>query len=199
MAKPTTHAKTNREAFRIEMKWLFKEGYIQKGAFCSGTISWHDTKTKETTASVSFRSVWNDNQMYLELIYTHNGKPMQYKIYFEAKPSNLGKGQRYYFLCPKLNKRTSILYLTYDSDTFICREAYHPRRIYYYCQIRSKIYRNTNIYEVEKELENAYRKQKKRAYKGKPTRSQKKIDRLYEKLERREMNFHETSCRLFGK
>ena len=130
----------------------------------SGSLSWN------TGASISYSLVKDNEGMFLKLIYSktiNEGKEhFNYKIRIVSVPSNLGKGNNYYFICPISGKRCKILYMAYGSNYFKCRTAYQ-NRIYYPSQLSSRLNLNNDIYwRVERQLKTLYPKHSKTHYKA---------------------------------
>jgi hypothetical protein len=128
-----------------------------------------------------------ENGYFAGLIYTKtvNGEkhPINYEIRIVSKPSNLGKGYVYYFLCPFTGKRCKVLYMGYGSNYFKSREAYQ-NRIYYPCQLSSYLSKHNDQYwSLDKKLDKLYSKHRKTHYKGKKTKAQIRIADLERKQE----------------
>ena len=98
-------------------------------------------------------------------------------------PSNLGKGELLYFVCPVSGKRCRTLFLAYGSETFKARAAYQ-NRIYYNSQWQSKYdYWLTRYWDYQEEVEAFREKPKKMHYQGKPTRIMKRLEEMEERLD----------------
>ncbi len=156
MGRYSTGAVTTGSTIRIELSYLLKNGFIQQGRFISATLNW--TNGSDIQIQSDFTVDWP----YIRLIYKntsyHTGEVTNhdYKIYFGFLPSNLGKGQVLYFLCPVTNHRCRILYKCYGSQIWKSRYAYR-HRIYYQCQISSKLHHYIDRYwTAEKQLEQLY-------------------------------------------
>ena len=178
MERQSTGKLTNKAVMRLELSYLIKIGLIKKNAVCSTSLSWN-----------------NDNSIYCEVSFTEEEKHVRlsysvtkrdtgeeisqdYKIQFTSIPSNLGKGEVIYFVCPSTGRKARILYLCYGSLFFRSRKAYKSR-IYYPSQISSKSYYHSDrSRNIEKEIEKCYSVMKKRHYKRKPTRLIKRIRKL---------------------
>ena len=59
------------------------------------------------------------NAQSIEVSYTHRSNPYQYSIQLSKTSCNYG-GHRYWWLCPKCSKRTSVLYF---AGTYDCRHC----------------------------------------------------------------------------
>jgi len=187
MGRYSTGAITTGEVKRIELSYLLRQGYIQKGCEIQGTISWTDD------SNISFESKLTGDEAYLRLIYTNTNSYTgektnhDYKVYLTTIPSNLGKGEILYFVCPVTGKRCRILYKCYGSFIWKSRTAYR-HRIYYASQQCSKYYyHNTRYWAIDKELEKCYKRSRRSHYKGKPTRLIKRVEQLEERKQYHDM------------
>lgn len=182
MGRNTTGSITTGQAMRIELKYLFKNGYLVKNGHVSGNLSWNNG------SSISIKSAFTESQKNIILTYTvtdrNSGQKSNYEetIYFDSVPSNLGKGRIYYFVCPESGQRCKILYMCYGSHVFKARKAYH-NRIYYELQVQSKqYYYNERYFQVEKMLNKLYSERKSYYYKGRPTKRLKKLKKLQQDI-----------------
>lgn len=109
MPKPYTFPTLYNELKSISITMLRKYGYLKKDYFLSGVISWN--RAGEKTGSISI-AVYNYNDSpYVRLSYKWNNTSMDYKIQLQKQPSNLGKGNLLFFICPKTYKRCTKLHL----------------------------------------------------------------------------------------
>lgn len=178
MGRWSTGAVTVNQCLQINVK-NFTKGISKSFHSSNGTINW------STGASLSFAVTKNNYGLSLVLEYskTFEGekKNINYTIQIETVPSNLGKGQVYYFVCPFTFKRCRIIYMGYGSQYFKSRKAYR-HRLYYPSQLSSHLDSYNNRYwSLESTLEKLYTKHPKRHYKGKITHAQKRIRDLQNK------------------
>jgi hypothetical protein len=184
MGHNSTGITTVNAAQRIELSYLIKWGYFSR--FGNQQLTWTDGST------IGVEIVHRSNETYLQLNYTiSNNKTaekteMNYKVYIEFVPSNLGKGRVMYFICPISGKRCRILYRAYGSLHFKAREAY-THRLYYNAQRNSQKFKlfnqyNTAYFKLEVIRRNKRREQK--TFKGKPTKYTLKYNDLCEKIEK---------------
>lgn len=182
MGRWSTGAQTCESVLRIELKWLLTNKFIQKNAMVKGSLSW------KSGATIGIESKFTEKEKYLRLIYTikKNGKKTDYdyKIELTTIPSNLGKGEIPYFLCPQTGKRCRVLYSAYGYPIWKSRNSY-SNRLYYESQVASKMYyANTRYWALERKLEKIYKeKYLHLTHKGQPTRKAKYIESLEEKRE----------------
>jgi hypothetical protein len=157
----------------------FKEwGYLEPGNFKSGTVHW--SRDEQRYASISVLINTNAERPFLELDYRCNGEPVNYKVYLVSIPSNIGKGNVWYFLCPNTGKRCRKLYMI--NTYFLHRSAF--RGAMYEKQTYSKNARQQaklwgRLFDTDKIYEQIYSKHFKKQYAGKPT---KRYLKLWKKL-----------------
>jgi hypothetical protein len=184
MGRNSTGAMTTRQVLRIELSFLLTKGFIVKDNICNFNLSW------SSGDNISVSSRYDEIEKSLQLAYTttHKNtgekKKYDYKIELTSVPSNLGKGEVIYFICPITGKKARILYKCYGSEIWKSRFAY-KNRIYYQSQIGSghNVY-NDKYWALERSLKELKTKPKKEHYRGKPTRIIKRISALEEKKER---------------
>jgi hypothetical protein len=169
---------TTSESLRIEMSYLLKKGFFSKGKIILGEFSWTNG------SKIGIETQYTENIQYIRLNYVHTnwqGEKTEhdYKIQVSLVPSNLGKGNVPYFICPVTGGRCRILYKAYGSSIWKSRRAY-KYTIFYPSQISSKLsIMNDEYWRLEKlikKLEEQSRNQT--HYKGKPTRRYKRLQLL---------------------
>ena len=185
MGRNSTGANTVDSINRIEMKDLIKWGYFKKYANYNSTLSWSSGNR------ISMEVVNQPEESSIRLIYTitdnYSGEKtdINYKVWIERVPSNLGKGNVLYFICPFTHRKSRTLFRAYGSHYFKSREAY-KRRIYYDSQLSSKLYVLSERYRTaEAKLEKLYltKRRKQTTFKGKPTKYSLKLEALERKVE----------------
>lgn len=176
-----SYAITISSAMKLDINNLLKTNCIVKDKVINHTASWSNG------GKILIQSVYNDTDIYLHLKYnitnseTKQIENFDYKIYIGKVKSNLGKGFNLYFYCPESGIRCKILYLSYGSKSFKCRQAYN-NRIYYSSQISSKVYNPTcRYFKFEKQIDKLNEKRRAKDYKGKPTKRKLRINKLYAK------------------
>ena len=115
----------------ISITKLKEWGYLNNG-IKSGVISW--SISGEVHSRIGIKSTILEHVQYITLAYTQNGESINYNVRLISIPSNLGKGDVLYFLCPTTGKRCRKLYRI--SKYFLHREAF--KHLYYEKQIESK-------------------------------------------------------------
>lgn len=183
MGRSSTGAVHHFTALRISISTL--QQYAPKnGVALNQSMSWSARGTNRGSISYDVSFVANDR--YLRLKYNHTDRdgvihPIDYKINIIGIPSNLGKGENLYFVCPVSYKLCKILYSCYGCKYFMSRGAYN-NRIYYTSQMYSKSDKANNYYfELEREIEELKIKAKKSHYKGVKTHLQSRIEKLENK------------------
>lgn len=160
----------------IRIARLKEWGYLEENNHQRFGIHWAD-RNNQITASIS--CIINMYELYLELSYNYNGTPVKYRIKLDSKQSNLGKGNYYYFICHKSNKRARKLYL--HKGLFLHRSCIKG---YYFSQLvsvkdRPLIQEYRKQFAKEKAFEQSLNKYYKRTYKGKFTKRYFKFKESY--------------------
>lgn len=188
MGRMSTGAKITNSCRRIELSYLLKQEYIKKGSVIYGKLTWTDD------SSMTIHSHYTKDKQYIRLQYTitdrfsGESEEMDYKVHITTVPSNLGKGEVPYLVCPVSGRRCRILYQAYGSNIYKCRKAYR-NRIYYPTQISSKYDKyNDRYWELERQInklkENARGQS---TYNGKLTKRKKRLERLKAEQQRMDM------------
>jgi hypothetical protein len=160
----------------VSISDLNKWGYLKPNQDKTGTITWSRQGVK--TGSISIEVNTKMGNCYLLLDYKCNDKPISYQVQLITKPSNLGKGEVWFFICPKTGKFCRKLYLI---DTyFLHRSAF--KGYMYEKQIQSKKYRAIEkrygaYFDSDQLYTELYKKYFKRYYAGKPTKRFIKLSR----------------------
>lgn len=155
------------EVIQIKIADLRRLGFFQnKNKYVSSKqICWTDGETE--TASIWVILVMDPVRPCVEISYRIRGKGVKSLIRLESKPSNLGKGKCWYFICPATNKRCRVLYGI--RDYFYSRHAF-PEAMYS-TQTESKRWRDMRIlFELLEARGRLFCKHSRLDYNGKPTR-----------------------------
>lgn len=121
MPKPYTFPTLYNEVPQLSISKLKEWGYLDKEQIKHGVLTW--SKNGFETASISVTVSTHENARLINLNYSHNGTNIDYAIRLITMPSNLGKGEVWYFLCPNTKKRARILYLV--GGHFLHRDAFN--------------------------------------------------------------------------
>jgi len=177
---------------KLDLRLMLRYGQIKNGYRITGTIEW------TFGGSASYISDCTTTNKFLRMMYTYknrNGETieMDYCITIDTFPSNLGKGELLYFICPKSNKRAMVLYDAYGSKIYAHRdwykEAYGMRILYNSQQTSKQWYANTRYFNTKREVDNLKeeivgKKYKKVVYNGLPTKDFKKLYKLTNRMHR---------------
>lgn len=182
MPKPHTFPTLYNEALQISISKLKGWGYLDPEQIKSGTLNW--SRNGNPTGSISIYVNTHSERPYIELDYKYRDEPRNYKVYLTSTPSNLNKGEIWYFLCPQTKKRCRKLYSI--GGYFLHREAFNG--CMYESQIQSKSYRQVDktlgaYFRSEHLYSELYKKHFKKFYAGKPT---KKYLRIMEQIQKAE-------------
>jgi hypothetical protein len=173
MGRRSTGVYEVMECTRIELSTLLKYKILVKGHKTETDFSWKDG------SEILLQTCYKEDEKYIRLIYgfTREGGEKvnrDYKVYIDTVPSNLGKGEVLYFICPKQRIRCRVLYNAYGSHLWLSRKFYESigLRIYYPSQARSKNNYEFNRRNHYKKKIDDYRdkKNKHRTHKGKLTK-----------------------------
>lgn len=179
---------TTDDALVFDLSNLTKGGFLRPGSF--RTTSWNWTRNgEEKVAEVAVFICFLETEKYIRFMYniSHRGEPetnYDYKVLLHSKPSNLGKGQVLYFVCPISGRLCRKLYLAYNSPYFKCRQAYNAR-IYYFLQQSSKMARtNDQYFHFKRKLEAMDNGRGAYKYAGKLTKRAERIIRTLQKRDK---------------
>lgn len=146
----------------ISLADLNRCGSLKPGCH-SGVLSF--TRGNTPTGKVNFTVYMWEGKGCFEISYTlSSGQHIEYQVPLVAVPSNLGIGQRWYFICPRTGKRCSKLH--YANGYFQHRTGIPGA--FYECQTRSHFWRA--MYIALFRLDRPRRPYAKRHYRGKPVR-----------------------------
>ena len=137
MPKPHTFPTLYNEALQIHISKLKGWGYLDPEQIKSGTLNW--SRNGNPTGSISIQVNTHSEQPYIELDYKYRDEPRNYKVYLTSTPSNLNRGEIWYFICPQTKKRCRKLYSI--GGYFLHREAFNG--CMYETQTQSKRERQT--------------------------------------------------------
>jgi len=157
------------EANCITIAKLKQWNYLKKDSWKSGTITWSRNGTETGSINISVRMFKDEN--VLTVNYKCNKTDHNYNIHLEAIPSNLGKGEVWYFICPFTGKRCRKLHLI--KEKFMHRSALASGM--YSKQTHSKKWRQMekvygSYFDRDKLYEELYSKNFTKYYNGKPTK-----------------------------
>ncbi len=182
MPKPHTFPTLYNEALQISISKLKEWEYLNPEQIKSGTVNW--SRNGNPTGSISIQVNTKSEQPYIELDYKYRDEPRNYKVYLTSTPSNLNRGEIWYFICPQTKKRCRILYLI--GGYFLHREAFNG--CMYETQAQSKKYRQLDktlgvYFKSDNLYSELHKRNFKKSYAGKPT---KKYLRIMEQIQKAE-------------
>lgn len=173
MPKPATYPYLFDEALQMNVTKLKKWGYLEPGHVLSATLRWGNNENLRGSISITVNT--KAQRPFIELDYKFRDEPRKYHVYLTTKPSNLGNGNIWYFICPATGKLCRKLYCL--GGYFLHREAF--KGYMYESQIFSKKWREMDkLYSAffnERIYEQIYKKHLKKTYAGKPTKKYAKL------------------------
>src|SRR5574344_190356 len=188
MPKHHTFPTLYNEALQIPISKLKNCGYLDTKQIKRGTLNW--SSNGNPICSISIQVNTHSEQPYIELDYKYRDEPRNYKVYLTSTPSNLNRGEIWYFICPQTKKRCRKLYSI--GGYFLHREAFNG--CMYETQTQSKKHRQLDktlgaYFKSDNLYSELYKKNFKKTYTGKPT---KKYLRIMEQIQKAEsIPYHE--------
>ena len=182
MPKPHTFPTLFDEVKTVSISFLTKHRYLKPNQWQSGTLNW--SRNGNPTGSISIQVNTHSEQLYIELDYKYRDEPRNYKVYLTSTPSNLNRGEIWYFICPQTNKRCRKLCSI--GGYFLHREAFNG--CMYETQTQSKKYRQLDktlgaYFKSDNLYSELYKKNFKKTYAGKPTKKYLRIMEQIQKVE----------------
>ena len=175
MGRYGNYPTTVEDCLYISIKKLKVWNYLTYNGIKSGTINW--SRNGIPHSKIDIKVTKNDFCTFMILDYKANGTPINYKIEIIKKPSNLGKGEMYFFLCPSTGKLCRKLLLR--NGYFLHREAFNG--LMYSKQLESK--KNRDMFKLfdacylsDEVYEERYKKYFKTHYNGKETKRFKRLN-----------------------
>lgn len=170
----------------ISISTLRRAGLLAVGELHSATITFEKGGTVSGRVSLTVDARPAAPSVHLSYVEVgHQGEqvPVAYRVSMAVVKSNLGKGYRFYFICPETGRRCTSLYKPW-SGRFLHRSAFTG--LFYNTQVLAKSTRMVLFVYYEQQvkelLNNGQRLNS--HYRGKPTRLQRRLERLCEKTER---------------
>jgi len=183
MAKYPTNPTLFNDALQLSISKLKEWDYLKPNKIINTTLDW--SRGGNTRGSISIIVNTTSKPYFIELDYNYKDIPRKYKIDIVSVPSNLGKGNLFYFLCPQTKKRCRKLYSI--GGYFFHRKAFNG--CMYQCQTENK--RSREFYKVlvpQNKIDNLYseihKKYFKKQYAGKPTKRYLRIKKQIDKAEK---------------
>jgi hypothetical protein len=135
---------TVESGLTLDLRRLFKTGWLRPGARTSGRLSWTTVNTGRETASVGFQSDLGEDSGHVRLHWTSTDRrtgetrQCENRLTLTTRPQPFG-GRRWFFVCPRTRENATKLHLPSGAYTFACRKAY---RLGYRSQRETPSYRS---------------------------------------------------------
>ena len=175
MGRYANYPTTVEDCLYLSIKKLKEWDYLTNKGTISSTISWSRNGTPHSKIGIVITK--NDFETFMILDYSVNGEPKKYKVEIISKPSNLGKGEVLFFVCPNTGKLCRKLLLR--NGYFLHREAFNG--LMYSKQLESK--KNRDMFKLfdacylsDEVYEERYKKYFKTHYNGKETKRFKRLN-----------------------
>lgn len=164
---------------KFTTSFLTRHGHLKPNHQCSGLITWY-IDDKETGNAGYFVDT-TQYKVTLKYRYMATGADIVQDIKLKTVPSNLGKGDVWYFICPFTGDMVRTLYLIGSSTLFASRKAYN-RPILYRSQTSSHMDRwNDRYWKLEKQIDALHGKGFTPYYAGKKTSTARRLEKLIAK------------------
>lgn len=159
---------------QLSVSDLKKWNYLKPNRITEGVIRF--TSFNYDILEVSIKVSTDIENPFIELKYLISGTELNYRVYFEFVPSNLGTGNIWYFSCPRSHTRCRKLYLI--NGYFQHRTAYNKG--YYQTQTlgtkdKFLIRQSDKMTKANNAKSKLYSKNFKKHYNGKPTKQYLKL------------------------
>jgi len=182
MGRWSTYPTTVEDCISLSISDLKDLGFLGSFEGVKGGIV-NTSRRGEVIASYRISVDSNIYNPSIKFSYSCDGEEVHYTIRMITIESNLGKGLRYYFICPNTNEQCIKLYKPPREKYFLHRKAFN---LMYESQLKSKFIRSFDstlgyVLKIEKEYEKHYKKWRKTHYKGKPTKWYLKLNRMEHK------------------
>ena len=157
--------------------------YLKPNMISEGVVLTY-YRNEERTGSIGIDVFIEETEGSLMLDYVYHGnEKIRYEVKLISKPSNLGKGIVWYFVCPETGKICRKLHL--KDGRFLHRTAFPD--LYYENQVLSSNWRKwskaAKMVLNEEPYEEYFKKHRKRKYNGVPTKQEIKLQSIIDKKE----------------
>lgn len=174
MPRPYTAPLLINQEKTLTTGYLSKCGYFKTKYKATGSTGWTSKKTRDLDIDITV-IMEKDNECVILSYLDFYNEAVEQVIYLESKPSNLGKGLIWFFVCPFTG--ATCRNLIFVNNRFMHRS--NLVNAMYGTQAESKYWRKMfqlqpNIPTTEKILNEPNKKHYKKYYKGKMTKRYKK-------------------------
>ena len=119
---------------KLNLNRLARRGFIQPGAYRGSGISWTNNYTGEQIASGFITADMNGPEEGWFRIQIGN---LDQRIILISRPRHFG-GRQWYFICPSMNRRVSVLWKPPGARSFACRQKW-GRQVAYNSQFSTPV------------------------------------------------------------
>jgi hypothetical protein len=167
---------TTTATVRINITALRHQGYFKPGIQANGSIMYSQCGVILTRLYIETK---DSNKVTFK--YTWNGEEVIQEIGIGKRPSNLSRGDLYFFVCPYTHKYVRNLYLPIGAKRFASNYAF-TIPLYYESQTHTKYYKAVGqCLHLEKQIEKIENARNQTHYNGQLTKRSKRINALYAK------------------
>jgi hypothetical protein len=116
----------------LNLNRLARRGFIQPGGYSGSGISWTNNYTGEQIASGHITADMSGQD---EGLFRIRIGQLDQRIILVSRPRHFG-GRQWYFICPYMNRRASVLWKPPGARDFACRQAW-GRQVAYSSQFQT--------------------------------------------------------------
>jgi opacity protein-like surface antigen len=109
-----------QNGLRLNLNRLIRRGIVEPGAYSEREVSWTDSYAGEQIASgliTADMSGWDEGCVRIQL------GQLDQRINLVSQPRHFG-GRQWYFICPSMNRRVSVLWMPLGAREFACRQRW---------------------------------------------------------------------------
>ena len=133
MPRPCQRARLE-SGLKLDLNRLARRGFIQPGAYKASGISWTNNYTGEQIASGFITADMNGPD---EGWFRIQIGRLDQRIILASHPRHFG-GRQWYFICPYMNRRVSVLWKPPGARNFACRQEW-GRQVAYNSQFSTSV------------------------------------------------------------
>ncbi len=115
---------TVEDGLTLDINKLVRDGIIQPGQWCSGTLRWTRVASGEEVGNIGHEAnLIEPRDAWMRLHYEVNGEHQNFRVALKTTRPNYG-GRRWWFCCPATGRRVAKLHLPPGGKIFASRKAY---------------------------------------------------------------------------
>jgi hypothetical protein len=114
---------------KLDLNWLARRGFVQQGAVTGPIgIQWTAGDGELIASAIIAADMRGPDEGWLRVKSFRDGG-LDQRIILEARPRHFG-GRQWFFLCPYLNRRATVLWMPPGARAFACRQRWGRQVVY---------------------------------------------------------------------